>query len=253
MRFLQGQFTTDYTALMAGSLLSVLPMLASSSSSSATSSRARPARASSDAVRDTLHDGLRGRVARRRRPRVGRGRGGADGGNPRTPGRACCAAPRCSTRAPSSRPRGGAGAALGAARHRRAPTTCATRRCGSPTSSSRRSAGCRRRRSAEYVTAMILAFAHRLPRAAEGQRRREWPSAAERWAWYMPGAPARRDDGHRRRTARSAAASPAPGARPRRRGDRRAARRGADLRPAEAPGVEVVTADRLDDVLAGAD
>ena len=39
---------------------------------------------------------------------------------------------------------------------------------------------------AEFALMMMLAFGHRLSRMVEHQRRREWPSPAERWDRFMP-------------------------------------------------------------------
>jgi phosphoglycerate dehydrogenase-like enzyme len=39
---------------------------------------------------------------------------------------------------------------------------------------------------AEFAVMMMLAFGHRLPRMIDHQRRREWPSPAERWERFMP-------------------------------------------------------------------
>jgi phosphoglycerate dehydrogenase-like enzyme len=47
-------------------------------------------------------------------------------------------------------------------------------------------AGVSPRPMAEYVMAMVLAFAHRLPRAARMRRERHWPSNEERWELYGP-------------------------------------------------------------------
>jgi len=47
-------------------------------------------------------------------------------------------------------------------------------------------AGVSPRPMAEYVMAMVLGFAHRLPRAARTRAERAWPSGAERWERYGP-------------------------------------------------------------------
>jgi phosphoglycerate dehydrogenase-like enzyme len=47
-------------------------------------------------------------------------------------------------------------------------------------------AGVSPRPMAEYVMAMILGFAHRLPTAARMRAQRHWPSDAERWELYGP-------------------------------------------------------------------
>jgi phosphoglycerate dehydrogenase-like enzyme len=39
---------------------------------------------------------------------------------------------------------------------------------------------------AGYVLLMLLAFAHRMPRIVEHQRRREWPTFEQRWERFMP-------------------------------------------------------------------
>jgi phosphoglycerate dehydrogenase-like enzyme len=47
-------------------------------------------------------------------------------------------------------------------------------------------AGVSPRPMAEYVMAMVLGFAHRLPTAARMRTQRHWPSNAERWELYGP-------------------------------------------------------------------
>jgi phosphoglycerate dehydrogenase-like enzyme len=47
-------------------------------------------------------------------------------------------------------------------------------------------AGISPRPMGEYVLAMVLGFAHRLPRAAQARGARAWPTSAERWARYGP-------------------------------------------------------------------
>lgn len=105
---------------------------------------------------------------------------------------------------------------------------------------------------AEYVIAALLALAHRLPRAAAGQRGHEWPSTAERWAWYRPvHVPGSRMAvvGYGSLGRSVARAARAFGI------DVTGVRRGGSARSYddEPGGIDVVTAERLDDALATAD
>jgi phosphoglycerate dehydrogenase-like enzyme len=104
---------------------------------------------------------------------------------------------------------------------------------------------------AEYVLAMVLAFAHRLPRAAREQRRREWPDDAGRWSLYHPA----HVPGSRMVIVGYGALGRGIARMARGLGiDVTGVRGGSGRRYAEeVDGVEVVTADRLDEALAAAD
>lgn len=113
-------------------------------------------------------------------------------------------------------------------------------------------AGVSPRPMAEYVLSMVLAFAHRLPRAVEGQRRREWPRTRDRWEHYRPvKVPGSRMTivGYGSLGRGIARAAQAFGI------EVLGVRRGGTARSygEEVDGVRTVTAERLDEALAAAD